>query len=285
MTTTKAILPIIIALAVISAVGIAEAKTVKISEAYTNGIWVYGNERLYIVNDDNLPHSIRSVDNLFDTSILWPNQLTDFEKLPVGDYEFYDQTNKSRNGTLYVRAENAALPRITVDRPTMTAGNIITITGTDFDPSKKAHLQVLMPDGSVFEDLSLTPTSEGTVNSPFQTQRSDPNGVYTVRDASAPQNYAYFVVTGGVAPAAPIEEFEQPILPAYNVTQAGIDLANSQNQTVPAPVPVQTPQNTANAIQASTLKQALLNWLDAKIVELQNQLDYYTQIRAMIASN
>lgn len=268
-TARKTILPLFIALAVISLVGIAEAKTVKISEAYQNGIWLYGNERLYIVNDDHLPHSITEQNKLFDTTILWPNQLTDFEKLPDGDYVFYDSTDRSKNATLHVRSTEIAPPKLTVDRPAITAGNTILIKGTDFG-TVLTHLQVLLPDGSIMQDLQVTPTSEGMFETPFITQRTDANGVYKVVEVLDPSNFVYFVVSGGVTPDNPIEE--APVTPAPEPTAPIED-----DTPAPTPQPTPSPTNSTNTTPDTT-KQSLIAWL-------KQQIAYYEQLLAIVEAS
>ncbi len=255
----------LIALFVISTVGAAQAVTFKMSQMYGNEVTAYGGERIYIINDDHLPHTVTEQNNLFDTTILYPGQLTDLELSQDGTYQFYDKTNTNRTGIIHIKSTEQGTTKVETWPASIQAGETVHIVGSYYQQKQQAYIQIKNPDGTTLESLQAFPTSDGRVEIPFTTTRTSQNGIYQVIDESKGL-ITSFVVSGGVTA-------DNPTVPApiTNSTQP-------TNSTTPNNPGNSNTSNPLPTIPTNTDKQTLITWLKQMIA-------YYQQLLAIVEAS
>lgn len=272
----KSTLGMIVVLAVISTIGIASAYTAKISEMYNTDIYLYNCEKFYIVNDDHLPHTVTEQNKVFDTTILWPNQMTDVE-IPCtqADYVYYDNTNPSKVGALYVRPTDIPATTLAVIPKQIQAGESVTVLG-NYYPNTQTVITITKPDATT-STLSLTPTQEGRIETLIQTTRTFPNGIYSVSD-EVNGLIAQFSVSGGVTEDNPIEE--SPVVDNSTSTLPEPQIVEEED-TPTSPAPVQQNNSTIPTNSTNT-KQAAIDFVKSQIKSLEDQLNVWKQLLSLL---
>lgn len=255
----------IVMLATISLIGVASAATYKMSEIWDHPVYVY-NEKLYIINDDNLPHTVTHVNGTFDTTILGPGKLTDVEIYQDGDYQVYDKTNPANTGIIHVRKAESPVTRMLTMPAQVQAGDTVTIIGTHYPQKQQPSIKVFRPDGTLLDTLSAFATSDGKLEIPLNTVRTSQNGIYAVQDEVTGLSTS-FVVSGGVTE-------DLPTVPAPVTNSTGTN-STTTNPDIPAP---STGGTTTPTPTAPTDKQALINWLKQMIA-------YYQQLLAIVEAS
>lgn len=226
----------------VSTIANANALTIPFSQVY-DGVTLKGGERLIVVNDDvKYSHSITSTNRTaswnFDSGIIGYGGSADMGIPQIdGDYQIFDSVT-GITGVIHVKTQEQTGIRLKTNTQ-VEAGNLITISGNGF-VSPQVNVIITKPSGTVYSQLTVNPTGIGEISIPFQTSRTDENGLYTVsvigNDGSG---NAFFILRGGVTGANPLEE--SPI-----VTDAG---SNSTEATQPIAGEVTTGFSSSSSSQ------------------------------------
>lgn len=251
----------LLALIILPMVGLAEAKTITFKEAYQD-IYLYGGDRLTILNDDSVPHSITSYNQTyhsFDSELVQPNGQTSFGFATDGDFAFYDSRNPSLNGTIHVRTTETPQARLSVSETNVKAGDTYNIYGDDYPTGKDVYVDIIQPDGNILQTLNVKPTSDGKLYIPVTTQRTAENGVYTLQTHTGESTA--LIITGGVTPDNPTEQAP----PSTPVSSGGNTVGQNNNTTTGN-------QTTTNSTITIQNKQALIDYLKLQIQLLQQLL-------------
>lgn len=261
MRNAKPVIAALIVLFAVTFAATASAYTAKLSEAYSQDIYLYGKEKLFLINDLGKPHTATNGDNVFDTTILWPGQMTDVELYADGDYTFFDKTDKNNTGVIHVRNNETPVTRLGLINQNVKAGESTTLIGSHY-PLTQANISIVYPDGSS-DVLTLQPTSDGKIETPIQTVRTSQNGLYRINDFTNNLE-VLFSVYGGVTEDNPLVE-------------APITNSTSDNSTNNAPQSEIDNSGIPN-IPVKVDKAFLIKYIKA-------QIDFWTQMLAQIEAN
>lgn len=266
----KYIIVVLTTLSLLTIIGSAEAKTVNFSDVYKD-VYLYGSERLKVFNDLPGPHSITSTnrtgDNSFSTGTLYHGGLADMGFYTDGDYQFYDENNPSNTGTIHVITNGIAPAELKTTRDQVEAGDSFEIRG-DYFKDNTVNIIITKPDGTTYQDLTVSPTKEGVIDVPIQTSRNDENGVYTITIPGKPESQSGFVINGGVTADNPLV-----IAPVTNSTQNNsTDNTPALEQSGSSGGSISTKPNQSVSF-TDTEKLALINYFASEIKSMQERIN------------
>ena len=250
----------ILAVCTLSMITSAEAKSMDMSDIYGD-VYLYSGESLTLNNNMAESHSITNINGLFDSGLIAPHTSYTLEFEKRGTFSFFDSGNTAKSGTVHV-----IIPEITTNSETVKAGDLFALQGIDFNPAQTTIL-ILKPDGTKYQELTITPAGNGAVHLPIQTSKYDENGEYKVIVLGYDSAKAEFTIEGAVTQDNPLEES-----PVINGTQ----INNTVN--IPAHSITDKTVNGTPIIPKSFDKDYLIQYA-------KDQIKFWTQMLAFLEGN
>ncbi len=254
----------------------AEAKTMAFTEVYTDVYLVQG-DTLTVFNDDVVAHSITSVDRTapwsFDSGEIagaTPDRsggTTSMGFAGIGDYAFFDSRNPSLTGVIHVVSTLPVEPTLSISQLQVEAGDSVLLSGKDLGSNSRIELEIISPDASVYQSITVTSTDEGTIQIPIQTSRTDKNGTYKIFTVGKTSLDTAFRINGGVSADNPL--VETPVI--QNSTQPSVE-PSLQPSTEPSAQP-----NLVQPIISS-------NQTSLDRAYIVAQIEFWTRMLALIDS-